>query len=119
MSQTREPDDKNERDGVDQMLAAGTIKETKTVTESSLVAVKNLLVKSDNTGVTELSGFRTLEMPSPETSQKLKQGLLGKNTGDTVEFDVDGGKVLYVILAVYELAETQKTEVEPSPQPQA
>lgn len=108
MENIRKLDDDQAKQSVAEMVQNNVIKSTDTVSATSLVVVKNVVIPTENPTPIVLSNYRLVEMPSQTVSAKLRDELAGKKVGDTVKTQGDGFEALYIVLEAYELAEMNK-----------
>lgn len=109
--------EEDEAEKVTKMIEQGFIRPASEVSESSLIAVSQKQIISDNgtTKEKKLTGYRIVEMTSPHNSPELKKDIIGKKVGDTiiVARDGDGPKTSVIdltVLAIYEINTAPKGE---------
>ena len=104
------------------MVSAKIIKTSELVDSQSLVIVKTVVVDLEqNSKVTLLADYYSIEMPSNHIQEPLKLSLLGKKVGDTYEEKAGSTKViLTTIKEIYNLVEGERVgESVPAPEPVA
>jgi hypothetical protein len=100
LGRVRRLDEENERSRVEQMLAAGTIKEIESVEPSSLITVKQDEVLADGTAQA-ISEFQVLEVGAEGFPEGIRNALLGKKKGESAEVEFQGGKIKVTMISVY------------------
>lgn len=101
MARIRKMDENSERKRMEQMVQLQVIKEANVVTPESIVVVSQKV--SNGTEEEVVSEYRVLELPSQLTSQEIKDALVGKQVGETLE-SKDGNDTLYTTIEkVFEL----------------
>jgi hypothetical protein len=122
MDQIRADDDEAAKERVESMVKEGFIAPVETVNETSLVIVSHDILDQKTSVTKHMSSYRSIEMPSPGVTQKVKQDLINRKVGDKFETET-GDKTqtaIVTVLAIYNLVERQAPgESESAPQSSA
>jgi hypothetical protein len=108
MTRLRKSDEAADKSRIDQMLQLGVIAESNTVNSDSLITVSQTFTP-EGKEATVIAEYRSYELSSELLDEAAREKYVGKNVGDVVEIDVDGGKLSTTIIGSYSLVNQEKT----------
>jgi hypothetical protein len=108
MTRLRKSDEAADKSRIDQMLQLGVIAESNTVNSDSLITVSQTFTP-EGKEATVIAEYRSYELSSELLDEAAREKYVGKNVGDVVEIDVDGGKLSTTIIGSYSLVNKEKT----------
>jgi hypothetical protein len=108
MTRLRKSDEAADKARIDQMLQLGVIAESNTVNSDSLITVSQTFTPEGKES-TVIAEYRSYELASELLDETAREKYVGKNVGDVVEIDVDGGKLSTTIIGSYSLVNQEKT----------
>lgn len=108
MTRLRKSDEAADKARIDQMLQLGVIAESNTVNSDSLITVSQTFTP-EGKEATIIAEYRSYELASELLDETAREKYVGKNVGDVVEIDVDGGKLSTTIIGSYSLVNQEKT----------
>lgn len=108
MTRLRKSDEAADKARIEQMIKLGVIAESNTVNSDSLITVSQTFTP-EGKETTTIADYRSYELASELLDDSAREKYVGKNVGDVVEIDVEGGKLSTTIIGSYSLVNQEKT----------
>lgn len=110
LAKIREFDDRTEKERVQQMVTGGILVSTEVSSTETIVIISQIFIPEESPEKSvQLSGYRTVELFSPEIPPQLRDQFLNKKIGETITtMAPGGGKILNTVIEIYGIA-SEKT----------